>query len=86
MVHKKWAEVIHEWEALFENFISNIRGILQEDEDWDTIEDVQEFLSEQEKQLLEKNNLHFNLPEGIGDAYDLRSQVQNLIQDEKWID
>ena len=78
MANKKWIEVIGEWEALFNNFISNIRAELQEDEDWETIEDVQEFLNDEEKELLKKNNLHFNLPNGIGDAYDLRSQVQNL--------
>lgn len=76
---------LDKWNELFSNFISNVESILEEDAGWETIENVEELLSEEEKELLRKNNLHFNLPEGIGDAYNLRSQVQALISDGEWI-
>lgn len=82
-----WCDVLDEWHSLFSDFIQKVEAITGDsDQGWETVENVQELLSEEEKELLSKNGLHFNLPEGIGDAYDLRSQVQALIDEGKWID
>ena len=76
-------EVLDIFAANFENLIEKVEQI---NDDWTKVVDVYPLLSEEELELLEKNGLHFNLPDGIGDAYDLRSQVQELIENGEWVD
>lgn len=76
-------EVLDIWAANFSQFITKVENI---NDDWTKVIDVYPLLSEEELQLLTKNGLHFNLPSGIGDAYDLRSQVQELIENGEWVD
>jgi hypothetical protein len=78
-------EVLDLWNHLFAEFIDNIEESLRPFEGWEAIEGVEFYLSCEEKELLSKNNLDFSSPEGIGNAYDLRSQVQDLMSNDNWI-
>ena len=75
-------EILDIFAANFENLIEKVEQI---NDDWALVTDVRPLLNEEELELLEKNGLHFNLPNGIGDAYGLRSQVQELIEEGKWV-
>ena len=76
-------EILDIFAANFGNLIEKVEEI---NDDWTKVIDVYPLLNEEELELLTKNGLHFNLPEGIGDAYDLRSQVQELIENGEWVD
>jgi hypothetical protein len=77
----EWQDVLTQWEVYFSNLIAQVG-----DRRWETVDadEVQQLLSDEEKELLKINELHFTLPEGIGDAYDLRSQVQAKMSDKIW--
>ncbi len=76
-------EILDIFAANFGNLIEKVEEI---NDDWALVTDVRPLLNEEELELLTKNGLHFNLPSGIGDAYDLRNQVQELIEEGKWVD
>jgi hypothetical protein len=75
-------EVLDLWHHLFAEFIENIEECLRPFEGWEVIEDLHLYLSSEEKDLLNENNLDL---ENIGNAYDLRSQVQDLMSNDNWI-
>jgi hypothetical protein len=77
-------QVLDTWQIDFANFINKVKAISLDD--WAKIDGnmALKLLSEDEKELLLENGLNFELPQGIGDAYDLRSKVQDMIQGGKW--
>lgn len=80
-------EVVTLWKIDFESFITKVEALIANKKyGWEGVDSATtlELLSENEKELLRINGLNFNLPEGIGDAYDLRSQVQNMIESGDW--
>lgn len=80
-VQTQWETVLDLWSSQFESFISAVG-----DRPLETIdaEEVQQLLNDEELFLLRANGVHFTLPEGVGNAYDLRSQVQGLMWDKQW--